>query len=432
MNLKKMWKRFWTMNVHNHEGFTLVELIIVIAILAILSSVAVVGYSSYVTKANKQADQTMIAEIKNALQLAGYGGTFAEGEGGYIVLSTDGVANGDAIAEDSALDLAMDAAYGDNWRETLKLKYNAWGNNGLFGSLSPYFANAVVNSSYLNGTRADKLLTDVEIMTGMANNLVEALNVGSAGTTLSKVFTRPDGTSVLDETAAKYGITKDQNETWEQWAAKSPENNTAYGNLLVMAAADETDALMNGTVDSSEISGGSQVIISFSSYYAFAAQDEEFSAVLDKYMDHLNGNPQIDVDGDGDIDNDDLVTDSESGKAWYLSLQNAAGPDYNAYHGTEQYNTDGLAFMSIMAGIGNPSSDQASQVGADLSNPNLFTQGVVNGMYNDFLAGAEAVAGTYNPNGGESNGTQIDLSNGNVAILVVMKAGNLTVVDSIP
>ena len=52
MKLKNMWKRFWTLDVHNHEGFTLVELIIVIAILAILSTGAIAGYSAYVTSAN--------------------------------------------------------------------------------------------------------------------------------------------------------------------------------------------------------------------------------------------------------------------------------------------------------------------------------------------------------------------------------------------
>ena len=31
MKLKNMWKRFWTLDVHNHEGFTLVELVIEVA-----------------------------------------------------------------------------------------------------------------------------------------------------------------------------------------------------------------------------------------------------------------------------------------------------------------------------------------------------------------------------------------------------------------
>ena len=433
MKLKEKMKRFWTMDVHNHEGFTLVELIIVIAILAILAGVAVVGYSAYIEKANQQADQTMIAEIENALMLAGYSDAFDEGEGGYIVLSTNGVVND--IPENSALDLVMDDAFGTNWRTTLKLKFNGWHNNGLFSSLSPFAADAVVNSSYLTGERTDKLLTDVEIMTGMANNLVDALNGGNVSAdnkTLSEVFTKADGTCVLDETAAKYGVSKGNYATWEEWAAASDENKTAYSNLLVLAAADESEKYMSsaGTDNEYEMSAASFMIVNFSSYYAFAAQNSEFSPVLDKYMAHLNA---VDDNDPNLIPGLARVTDSETGKAWYLSLQNVAGTyGYQEdYYETEQNGKDATAFLAIMAGIGNPSSDQASQVGADLSNPNLFTEGVVNGMYNDFLAGAGAVAGAYDPNNMESSIKNLNLADGNVAIFVVMRDGNLTVVDSI-
>ena len=51
-------------------GFTLVELIIVIAILAILSSVAVAGYSSYIEKANDSAVNSFLSEIKTQAVLA--------------------------------------------------------------------------------------------------------------------------------------------------------------------------------------------------------------------------------------------------------------------------------------------------------------------------------------------------------------------------
>lgn len=51
-------------------GFTLVELIIVIAILAILSSVAVAGYSSYIKKANTSAVNSELNNISSAAVLA--------------------------------------------------------------------------------------------------------------------------------------------------------------------------------------------------------------------------------------------------------------------------------------------------------------------------------------------------------------------------
>ena len=51
-------------------GFTLVELIIVIAILAILSSGAVAGYSTYIKKANTSAVETELSHISSAAVLA--------------------------------------------------------------------------------------------------------------------------------------------------------------------------------------------------------------------------------------------------------------------------------------------------------------------------------------------------------------------------
>ena len=70
MNKKKGLRRFFTLDVHNHEGFTLVELIIVIAILAILSGVAVAGYSAYIKKANKSADEALLYEVNQAFRAA--------------------------------------------------------------------------------------------------------------------------------------------------------------------------------------------------------------------------------------------------------------------------------------------------------------------------------------------------------------------------
>ncbi len=45
------------------KGFTLVELLVVIAILAILATVSVVGYTNFVEKANRSADQQLVAQL---------------------------------------------------------------------------------------------------------------------------------------------------------------------------------------------------------------------------------------------------------------------------------------------------------------------------------------------------------------------------------
>ena len=51
-------------------GFTLVELIIVIAILAILSTGAIAGYSAYIKSANNAAVQAVLSDISTSAVLA--------------------------------------------------------------------------------------------------------------------------------------------------------------------------------------------------------------------------------------------------------------------------------------------------------------------------------------------------------------------------
>ena len=49
-------------------GFTLVELIVVIAILAILAGIAIPAYSGYITKAQQAGDLQVLASVNTAVQ----------------------------------------------------------------------------------------------------------------------------------------------------------------------------------------------------------------------------------------------------------------------------------------------------------------------------------------------------------------------------
>ena len=162
MNMKKSFKRFWTMQKHS-GGFTLVELIVVIAILAILAGIGIPAYSGYITKANKQADITLISEVAHALTLASYSGDLTTD--GYIILSSvDGTTpNYNSNSEVAA---AMEKVFGTGWEDTLTLSYDGW----LGMSSDQDFSEAYLNSSY-NGNE-DALINQLGSVT---NTLKDAL-----------------------------------------------------------------------------------------------------------------------------------------------------------------------------------------------------------------------------------------------------------------
>ena len=54
----------------NNKGFSLVELIVVIAIMAILAAVAIPTFASFITKANKAADDDFLNQVEYAIDLA--------------------------------------------------------------------------------------------------------------------------------------------------------------------------------------------------------------------------------------------------------------------------------------------------------------------------------------------------------------------------
>ncbi len=56
--------------MNTRKGFTLVELLVVIAILAILATVSVVGYTAFIENADVQAAQTELSEVQGAFEKA--------------------------------------------------------------------------------------------------------------------------------------------------------------------------------------------------------------------------------------------------------------------------------------------------------------------------------------------------------------------------
>ena len=172
MKFRKNWKRFWTLDRHHAEGFTLVELIVVIAILAILAGVGTVGYSGYVKKANMQADITLASEIEQALLLAAYSGTLEDGS--CVVVYADGTP---IKVSGSGSHEAMVAAFGENYANSLKLSYDGWTGNAANIDVD------LVSSSSFGEENLSVLLGDVSLLTNVLSDFFSVSGVPFASIT---------------------------------------------------------------------------------------------------------------------------------------------------------------------------------------------------------------------------------------------------------
>lgn len=251
-----------------NKGFSLVELIVVIAIMAILVGVAVPVYTSYISSAQISADKNLVDEIVHATEIANamnpFTGTAA------IVLSDDGnaVVTGGTDAEKQWLTTVLTDTFGANYAETLKLKHDEWGDgvavaqvmlnalttgdvatamNGIYGSadnlsftedipaLMEEIRNVAVEVAgpeatdagvigIVNGAAAVTSTWDVETICDLWNS-----NVSYNGSKYVHSATIPDGTTEFNEKLTIAGVLRAKNTCLALYASKNgyPQYYTA-------------------------------------------------------------------------------------------------------------------------------------------------------------------------------------------------------------
>ena len=193
----------------NNKGFSLVELIVVIAIMAILASVAVIGVSVYVPKAQKAADEQMVADVQKAVDLYANMESVQPGQSGYIVIHKDkGTGEVGNVTVGGTMDAfltdALEATFGEKYGTELKVSYGEW-----TGVLTPTDANAIGGSSYINNI--DDLLITVDSLTGALKAFYDSNNMAENSQTQANQ-------AVLD-VAANTGANVNKDEFINWWTS---------------------------------------------------------------------------------------------------------------------------------------------------------------------------------------------------------------------
>jgi len=380
MKLREKMKRFWTLDVHNHEGFTLVELIIVIAILAILSTGAIAGYSVYVEQANRTTDEALAAEIKNALVLAMYSGELTSGD--YVVVKQGETAswgNGETENDaNSTIYKAMAAAYGSGWENALKLKWDGW-TVGVAGDADKM--DMVYNSNF-SPEKMDLLLDQLQGVVGDASG-----------------YLGDRGIAVSDEIAE---LLKQNGYNIEAGTILNPSTSMAAANAYVFLVAGELGGYDVQLDEDGEMSEEGAAFMQgwFTNNFEGTSMDPVSAAAakyasvlaLAKYVDSKAGTSyesQLNISDDPRDDADIVLAaiqnstddDVENALSTYRDGENGEiGVFYN----------DAMAFLTYMQGVSD-SSDNLLQ-NTDLGNGQYFVDGYVADYVNSYLSVSDILA----------------------------------------
>ena len=103
------------MKEHNH-GFSLVELIVVVAIMAVLVGILAPAYLAYVEKTRIQRDESAAGEIFRAAEIVVYSGQYDISDTVLVTFSSSGIQLNTAIANASQVQEILQDHFGAQYQ----------------------------------------------------------------------------------------------------------------------------------------------------------------------------------------------------------------------------------------------------------------------------------------------------------------------------